>query len=177
MRLNEKSYMNITIKKANKSDIQTLAEIHSVSLISAFGGMFPEETVLELFGRQRRLSGFTKEIKKGSPVNYLVYDGKEPIGVLTYGPSRYIKVEAKTIELWRVYFLPGYWGKSAAKPAVDLILAEIKASGFKRVILWTLEENLRALCFYEKYGFIRTDETLDARLGRPIRDVMYEIFV
>ena len=80
--------MKITIKKANISDIQALAEIHSVSLISAFGGLLPEETVLEFFGPQRRVIGFTKEMKKGSPVNYLVYKDKEPIGVLTYGPIR-----------------------------------------------------------------------------------------
>lgn len=169
--------MNITIKKANINDIQTLAEIHSVSLITALGGLFPEETVLEFFGLQRRLIGFAKEMKKGSPFNYLVYDDNEPIGVLTYGPSRYIEVDVTAIELWRVYFLPGYWGKGAAKPAVDLILSEIKTRGYNRVILWAMEENLRARRFYEKYGFLRTDETLDAKLGRPIRDVMYEIFI
>lgn len=169
--------MNITIKKADISDIQTLAEIHSVSLITSLGGLFPEETVLEFFGLQRRLIGFTKEFKKGSPTNYLVYNDMEPIGVFTYGPSRYIEVDDKTIELWRVYLLPGYWGKGAAKPAVDLILSDIKDAGFKRVILWAMEENLRARRFYEKYGFTRTDETLDAKLGRPIRDVMYEILI
>ncbi len=169
--------MNITIKKANISDIQTLAEIHSVSMITAFGGLFSEEIVLEFFGLQRRLMGFTKEIEKGSPVNYLVYNDFEPIGVLTYGPSRHIEVDAKTIELWRVYFLPGYWGKGAAKPAVDSILSDIRASGFKRVILWVMEENLRACRFYEKYGFSKTDKILDAELGRPIRDVMYEVYL
>ena len=167
--------MNITIKKANKNDIQTLAEIHSVSLITAFRGLFSEEIVMEFFGVERRLRGFTKEIELGSPVNYLVYNDDEPIGVLTFGSSRYIEVDAETIELWRVYFLPGYWGKGAAKPAVDLILSTIKASGFKRVILWVLEENLRAIRFYEKYGFTKTGEILDAEFGRPIRDVMFEI--
>ncbi|MCK5758314.1 MAG: GNAT family N-acetyltransferase [Clostridiales bacterium] len=169
--------MNITIKKADISDIQTLAEIHSVSMITAFGGWFSEEIVLEFFGQQRRLMGFTKEIEKGSPVNYLVYNDDEPIGVLTYGPSRYIEVDAKTIELWRVYFLPGYWGQGAAKLAVDLILSDIKADGYKRVILWAMEENLRARRFYEKYGFSKTGEILDAELGRPIRDIMFEIFI
>ncbi len=169
--------MNITIKKADISDIQTLAEIHSVSMITAFGRLFSEEIVLEFFGLQRRLRGFSKEIEKGSPVNYLVYDELEPIGVLSYGTSRHIKVDSGTIELWRVYFLPGYWGQGAAKPAVDLILADIKAGGFKRVILWAMEENLRARRFYEKYGFSKTDKILDAELGRPIRDIMYEIYL
>ncbi|MCD6322299.1 MAG: GNAT family N-acetyltransferase, partial [Clostridiales bacterium] len=114
---------------------------------------------------------------EGSPVNYLVYDELEPIGVLLYGTSRHIKVDSGTIELWRVYFLPGYWGQGAAKPAVDLILSDIKAGGFKRVILWAMEENLRARRFYEKYGFSKTDKILDAELGRPIRDVMYEIYL
>ena len=132
---------------------------------------------MEFFGLQRRLMGFTKEIEKGSPVNYLVYNDEEPIGVLTYGPSRHIKVDSGTIELWRVYFLPGDWGRGAAKPAADLILADIKAGSFKRVILWAMEENLRARRFYEKYGFSKTDKILDAELGRPIRDVMYEIFI
>jgi len=169
--------MNITIKKADISDIQTLAEIHSVSMITAFGGLFSEEIVLEFFGLQRRLMGFSKEIEKGSPKNYLVYNDDEPIGVLTYGPSRHIEVDSGTIELWRVYFIHGYWGQGAAKPAVDFIFTDIKAHGFKRVILWAMEENLRARRFYEKYGFSKTDKILDAEFGRPIRDVMYEILI
>lgn len=167
--------MNITIKKADENDIQILAEIHSVSLITAFRGLFSEEIVSEFFTMERRQRGFAQEIKLGNPINYLVYGDDEPMGVLTYGQSRYMEVDKETIELWRVYFLPGFWGKGAAKPAVDLILSEIQADGFKRVILWVMEENLRARRFYEKYGFTKTNEILDVELGRPIRDIMYEL--
>lgn len=167
--------MDISIKKAGKKDLGTLAEIHSVSLIAAFGEIFPEELVLARFGMERRLRGFRKELESGSPTNILVYDGNDPVGLMTYGPSRYCEVDDKSIELWRIYFLPGYWGKGAAGVALGLVLRDLEKLGFKKCFLWVLEENLRAQRFYIKNGFRQTRRVLNAEFGRPIRDFMYEI--
>ena len=167
--------MDIKIKKAELKDIGVLAEIHSVSLLAAFGEAFPEEIVIEHFGIERRLRGIRRELDLGSPVNFIVYDSEEPIGLLSYGSSRYMEVDDDTIELWRIYFLPGFWGRGAAKVSMNLVLDVINKAGYKKVFLWVLEENIRARRFYEKYGFRDTGRTLEAQLGRPVRDVMYEI--
>ena len=167
--------MNISIKKAQLKDIETLSRIHSTSLIAAFGGLFPEEIVMQFFGFERRLKGFAKELEKGQPVNFLVYDEDEAIGILSYGPSRHMEVDDDTIEIWRVYFLPGYWGRGAAAIAMDLIMKKIQEAGYKKVILWVMEENLRARRFYEKSGFEKTMKIHDDELGRPTREIMYEL--
>ena len=167
--------MNISIKKAQLHDVELLSRIHSTSLIAAFGGLFPEEIVMQFFGFERRLSGFTKELKKGEPVNYLVYDEDEAIGLLSYGSSRHMEVDDDIIEIWRVYFLPGYWGMGAAALAMDLIMKKIKETGYRKIILWVMEENLRARRFYEKSGFVKTIKIHDDELGRPTREIMYEI--
>lgn len=79
-------------------------------LITVFGSVFPEEIVLDLLceKEEQRIS---QEPGKDIPASYLAYSDNEPIGVLPYGPSRYIEVDKKTIEPWRVKFLPGYLEK------------------------------------------------------------------
>jgi len=167
--------MNIKIRYTVESDISTLAQVHSRSLQAAFGELFPIEIVNERFSYERRFSGFTKEIEKGEPFNALVYVDENPVGVVSFGPSRHIEIAEDTIELWRMYILPEFWGTGAASEAMNWAFSEIKKIGYKRTILWVLEENTRAQRFYEKCGFIKTEQILDAEFGRPIRDFMYEI--
>ena len=169
--------MNIRIKEAQLHDVETLSRIHSISLIAAFGGLFPEEIVMQFFGFERRLNGFTKELEKGQPVSFLVYDDDEAIGVLSYGPSRHAEVDDDTIEIWRFYFLPGYWGRGAAAAAMNLLMMKIREAGYRKVILWVMEENLRARRFYEKTGFAKTKKIHEDELGRPTREIMYEILL
>ena len=167
--------MNIKIRYAVESDISTLARVHSKSLQAAFGELFPIEIVNEHFSYERRFRGFTKEIEKDEPANALVFVDENPVGVVSFGPSRYIDVAEDTIELWRMYVLPEFWGSGVASVTMNWALSEIKKLGYKRTILWVLEENSRAQRFYEKCGFIKTEQILNAEFGRPIRDFMYEI--
>ena len=39
------------------------------------------------------------------------------------------------------------------------IFNEIKNSGYNSVVLWVFEKNTRARSFYEKHGFVLTDNT------------------
>jgi RimJ/RimL family protein N-acetyltransferase len=53
-------------------------------------------------------------------------------------------------------------------------MRELSMLGFNHVLLWVLDENRRARRFYEKNGFIPTDEYLDNIIGgKTIREIMY----
>ena len=50
----------------------------------------------------------------------------------------------------------------------------IKSLGYDKMLLWVLENNLRARRFYEKNGFICSDEYIDDNIGgKVLREVMY----
>ena len=53
-------------------------------------------------------------------------------------------------------------------------IEELKRLGFDRILLWVLEDNIRARKFYEKNGFVCSDEYLNDNIGgKEIREVMY----
>lgn len=145
--------MSIKVRYATIDDVNMLADIHSKSLQSAFKGIVSDEVLHNSFSYARRRKGFHRELSINNPENMIAFIENHPFGLLTFGDSRYTQGEEDTIELWRIYLIPQYWGMGYAKEMLDWGINEIKALGYKRIILWVLEENVRARKFYEKYGF------------------------
>lgn len=42
---------------------------------------------------------------------------------------------------------------------MDMVLSDIKSSGYSEVVLWVFRDNLRARAFYEVKGFVLNDVT------------------
>jgi len=62
------------------------------------------------------------------------------------------------------------YGNYLLKKCVD----ELKSLGYDKILLWVLEDNLKARRFYEKNGFICSDEYIDDNIGgKDLREVMY----
>lgn len=65
-------------------------------------------------------------------------------------------------------------GKGYGQYLMDACVDELNKSGFHKIILWVLEENQRARKFYEKNGFVCTDNFLDDNIGgKNLREIMY----
>ena len=45
---------------------------------------------------------------------------------------------------------------------MDVVLEDIKSSGYSEVVLWVFRDNLRARAFYEAKGFVLNDVTKEA---------------
>ena len=58
---------------------------------------------------------------------------------------------------------------------MEKALSELKQMGYKKVMLWVLEENTNARDFYERMGFQLASEVRDDSIGgKIIREVSYE---
>lgn len=68
-------------------------------------------------------------------------------------------------EIISIYLLPDYFGKGYAKPLIRAVCGELVARGFHDIYLWVLEENLRAQKFYQKNGFIQTQQSMQVEVG------------
>ena len=93
--------------------------------------------------------------------------------MISFGNSRYIKVDDSTIEFWRVYLLPQYWGKGYASEMFNWAINEIQLKGYKKIILWVIEQNLRARKFYEKNQFHHDGTTIQIKRGTPLTELLY----
>lgn len=58
-----------------------------------------------------------------------------------------------------LYVLPGYQGSGVGSALHDLALERLRALGFRQAKLWTLRENGSGRRFYERRGWVLTDET------------------
>lgn len=64
--------------------------------------------------------------------------------------------------------------KGIGKQLLDKTISELSNLNFKNIFLWILEENIRAIKFYEKSGFILSGKTLDDNIGgKPLKEIAY----
>ena len=77
-------------------------------------------------------------------------------------------------ELVSLYLLPEYMGRGMGSVLLDASLKALSDAGFTNVLLWVLEDNLRAHKFYERSGFINSGEAIDDEIdGKPLRELAY----
>ncbi|MDF2593570.1 MAG: acetyltransferase [Clostridia bacterium] len=166
-------YMDVSIRYVNASDIDALANVHSRSLRAAFKDIVSDDILDNNFSFEHRKNGFTRELAAGSPTTAIAFAGVSEVGLLSFGPSRYIDIVEDTIELWRIYLIPESWGSGIGEELLDWGIEEIRRQGYKRVILWVLEANLRARKFYEKHGFFHDGRSIEADYGRKVSEFLY----
>lgn len=100
-------------------------------------------------------------------------DDDSIIGTATCAKARLNIMEGYG-EIISLYLLPEYWGKGYGKQLMTAAIQNLYQMGYEKILLWVLEENLRARRFYEKYGFQKTDSVLQDNIGgRPLREVQY----
>ncbi len=107
------------------------------------------------------------EIAYKSPNNILIAKEKDKvIGFVGYG--KYRDEQTDNIgEIFGIYVLSKYQGN---KVGYELMNAAIhKLNEFSKIAIWVLEGNVKAIKFYEKYGFIFNVKKEDVLLGTKIR--------
>ncbi|MDD6037351.1 MAG: GNAT family N-acetyltransferase [bacterium] len=105
--------------------------------------------------------------------NLICIENDNIIGTASIRKSRW-KSHADYGEIIAIYFLPEYIGKGYGKMLFSRCVEELKQMGFSKIMLWVLEDNMRARRFYEKNGFHCADEYLDDCIGgKNLREVMY----
>ena len=77
-------------------------------------------------------------------------------------------------EIISIYFLPEYMNKGHGSKLMQTVSNELQKQGFKEVFLWVLEENDKARRFYERIGFVCSEDYLDDNIGgKELREVRY----
>ena len=101
------------------------------------------------------------------------FEGGKIVGTASFGASRWEKFRDYG-EIVTIYLLPEHIGRGAGSALMERCISELKEQGYRKVLLWVLEENARARRFYEKHGFVLTEEYMDDNIGgRDVREVMY----
>jgi RimJ/RimL family protein N-acetyltransferase len=64
--------------------------------------------------------------------------------------------ESSRAQLLRLYVDPGHWGRGIGRRLHDTALGHLQHAGYRVVVLWVLERNVRARAMYERWGWRAT---------------------
>lgn len=91
-------------------------------------------------------------------------DGERVIGFVGYGASRDAALSGCS-EIFALYVLAEYHGQRVGYALMNAALE--KLSDYRRIALWVLKGNDKAIRFYERYGFCLDGTEKEILLGTP----------
>lgn len=120
------------IRKALVSDLETIVSLEEVTFGQSLGYSFLKQELLE--------NDFSRI--------YVLEENQMIIGYISY------RVVDDKAELLNFLIKAEYQTQGHGKNLFDFVINELKAEDVKTLILEVRISNLRAINFYEKYGFI-----------------------
>jgi ribosomal protein S18 acetylase RimI-like enzyme len=140
-------YCLIELRPARLHEADTLLAIQREAAVGAYAHIypperypFPDDAVREVWAEA--LSDQEVEV-------YVAEVEGVPAGAVSVGKGF----------LSTLYVLPAYQGSGVGSALHDLALERLRAHGFQEARLWTLEGNDAGRRFYERRGWLLTDET------------------
>lgn len=148
---------NIQICHAVPGDETILAEIQTESWEAAFSGILPDEKLKSHLDKQRIAQMYHHVLSETSAHGSLLLIDSQPHCMAFWGTYRG-EEHSNCAELICIHSRKENWGRGYGSIMMDHILKEIISAGFRQAALWVFEQNVRARRFYEKHGFILTEE-------------------
>jgi len=166
------------IRSAQPSDAAGIARVHVRSWQQAYAGLMPAEYLdaLEKTLTQRE-AGWRKAIEDAQEQAFVALVEGEIVGWVAVGGSRDAYVEPQeTGEVRAIYVRAEYWRSGIGRALWVAAINALIEQGFKRVTLWVLADNQRAISFYSRAGLapeIASRRSL-SRGGRELEEVRYQ---
>ena len=146
-----------------------ISNVYEQSWKSAYKGMIPQDYLDSIpSGR------WAAKVDNPSWHSLVCVEDGKIVGTSSFCESRFDTFPGYG-EVISIYLLPEYVGRGYGRQLMEKALAELKQMGYKKVMLWVLEENSIARDFYERMGFQLASEVRDDSIGgKSIREVSYE---
>lgn len=142
--------MEIEIRKMETdAEFRGKAHVHWATWHAAYTGLI-DQSYLNKFTPEK-----CEEIAYRWPDNILIAkDGERVLGFVGYDDGG--EDAPDTGEIFALYVLPEYWGTGVGQRLFNAGTERLKA--YRKLALWVLKDNARAIRFYEKNGFRKTGE-------------------
>ena len=160
------------IRKAEVKDAEAISKIHALSWKKAYQIMLPQ-AYLDDLRENFWTEAFENWISNDHLTVKIIFDDELPVGCIAYGRSRDEK-KPQWGEIVSVYVLPEYYGKGFGSQLMINAIKDMREMGFENLYLWVLNENRQAQMFYEKHGFVKTEDQLSFEIaGETKTDARY----
>lgn len=168
---------NIIIQKVTLNDIDQLQKIGRQTFSETFSGDNSEEDMKKYLDENFSTEKLTDELNNKNSEFYFAKSEDTVIGYLklNFGESQTELKDNKALEIERIYVPKEYHGQSVGQILYEKAIQVAKQKGTDYVWLGVWEENLRALSFYRKNGFVEFDKHI-FKLGNDEQtDIMMKL--
>lgn len=142
----------IHIRRAESGDEACLAHVQTESWKAAFAGIVPAELLTQCTSIERAEKMYARLLAKQRGNGYILeLDGQAPLRRMVGRRAR--RGYAGAAELRCIHSLPENWRRGCGSRMMERVLADVKAAGYTKILLWAFTDNVRAIRFYEAQGF------------------------
>jgi len=151
---------NIIIKKISISEIDDLQKIGRQTFEETFSEYNSKENLETYLDEGFSYEKLTAELTNGDSEFYFAILENEVIGYLkvNFGNSQTELKDNKALEIERIYVSKEFHGKKVGQLLYDKATEIAKEKNSEYLWLGVWENNLRALSFYRKNGFVEFDK-------------------
>ena len=143
----------IEIRKVRNGDERSLAFIQTQSWKAAFKNILSQETLNKCTDYNTAITMYTKLLDKKSGNGYILEVEHKPHCIAWWDKTREKNMTGYA-ELICIHSLQDNWHRGYGSKMMDTILDDVTKAGYSRIMLWVFVDNVRAIKFYKKYGFI-----------------------
>lgn len=150
----------VTISKASIGDVATLQIIGRQTFFETFAASNTEEDMKKYLDDNFTVEKITGELNNPDSYFFIAREDGEAIGYLKVneGNAQTELKDNSSLEIERIYVLSAFHGKKIGQILYEKALTLAQALNKKSIWLGVWEENLRAIKFYEKNGFVAFDK-------------------
>ncbi|AZB11397.1 GNAT family N-acetyltransferase [Chryseobacterium sp. G0162] len=157
---------SIIINKASAEDMDIIQKLGVQTFSETFSENNTEEAMEKYLKESFNIEKITSELKNPDSHFYIAWEEDDPVGYLKVnsGKAQTELQDDTSLEIERIYVKKSHHGKKIGQLLYDQALKT--AQHLKKSYLWlgVWEENLKALHFYKKNGFVEFDKHI-FRLG------------
>lgn len=172
--------MSFVIREAFPDDAAEMAQIEYDAWQASYRGIVPDALLDEMNVEEkteRYRESFEEGRKAGHPF-VAIGEGNTVMGVATGGAPRDDEYLAdETLGEFRgISVVPSQWKGGAATPLHDAILERLRRKGFTKAYSWVVADNERAIRFFTRKGWERTDVFREYdKFDAPVKEVQFRI--
>lgn len=160
-----------SIRRARPDDASLITEIGASTFEASFGADNRLEDMEQYLSLSFSKAHIDAQLADPSSIFLLAYEDCKAVGYVMLRVSKNpISVTGtKPVELVRLYIDEEIIGKGYGSALMNFCLKEAKKNGHRTIWLGVWEKNLRAIRFYEKWGFTKVG-TKEFVLGSDVQN-------
>ncbi|MEX3011756.1 N-acetyltransferase family protein [Hoeflea sp. TYP-13] len=160
----------VDVRRAEPDDAIAISETHRAAWQHAYSGLIPYRTLMAMVER-RSYAWWQRAIRGSTSILVLEVDGAIA-GYATLGLNRARSLPQEG-EIYELYLRPEYQGIGLGSRLFGEARRLLGSLGCKGMVVWTLEENERAVNFYMALGGIDIAEGSETFDKRPLKKIAF----